>query len=69
MDLRAPSSNVPETAGMDVAASRNIRKDWADNDERKELFPRPLLGLVVLANKRAFRHTQEAPAIRAALGV
>ena len=43
-------------------------REWADNDERKELLPCPLLELVILANKRAQRRPQEAPAIRAALG-
>ena len=41
-------------------------KEWADNDEP---LPRPLLEPVILANNRALRHPQEAPAIRAALGV
>ena len=44
-------------------------RERADNDERKELLPSPLLKLVVLANKRAHRRPQEAPAIKAALGV
>ena len=40
-----------------------------DSDERKELLTCPLLEPVVLANKRAHRRPQEAPAIKAALGV
>ena len=44
-------------------------RKWTDNDERKELLLSPLLGPVVLANKRAQRRPQEAPAIKAALGV
>ena len=34
-------------------------REWADNDERKELLPCPLLEPVVLANKRAQRRPQE----------
>ena len=44
-------------------------RQWADNDERKELLPCPLLEPVILANKRAHRRPQEVPAIKAALGV
>ena len=60
---------------MDVKAQARVDSDlalwneWADNDEWKELLPRPQLEPVVLANKRAFRHSQGAPAIRAAPGV
>ena len=36
-------------------------REWADNDERKELLPCLLLEPVVLANKRAHRRPQEAP--------
>ena len=45
-------------------------KEWVgDSDERKELLPSPLLEPVILANKRAQRRPQEAPAIKAVLGV
>ena len=44
-------------------------REWAgDSDERKELLPCPMLEPVILANKRAQRRPQEAPAIKAALG-
>ena len=36
-------------------------REWAEDDERKELFPCPLLEPVLLANKRAQRRPQEAP--------
>ena len=61
---------------MDVKAQAMVDselalwKEWAgDSDERKELLPCPLLEPVVLANKRAHRQPQEAPAIKAALDV
>ena len=45
-------------------------REWAGgSDERKELLPCPLLEPMILANKRAQRRPQEAPAIKAALGV
>ena len=46
-----------------------LRREWADNDERKEVLPCPLLEPVILANKRAQRRPQVAPAIKAAVGV
>ena len=52
-----------------VDSDLELWKEWADNDERKELLPRPLLTPVILANRPALPHPQEAPAIRAALGV
>ena len=88
--------HVPEAAGMEMAASHDLRhskrtrgeaarnmlhgpqgvggeqarwcKEWAYRRTEK-LLPRPLLEPVILANKRAFRYPQEAPAIRAALHV
>ena len=59
MDVKAPAR---------VDSDLALWKGWAANDERTELLPRPLLEPLILANKRAVLH-QEAPAIRAALGV
>ena len=67
--------DLRETCFMDVKAQATVDsdlalwKEWADNDERKEQLPRPLLEPVIMANKRPLRHPHEAPAIRAALGV
>ena len=71
----AKAGLVRETCTMDVKAQARVDsdlalwKEWADNDELKELLPRPLLEPVILANKRALRRLQEAPAIRAAPSV
>ena len=68
MDLR-------QTCPIDVKAQARVDselvlwREWADNDERTELLPCPLLEPVVLANKRADRRPQKAPAIKAAFGV
>ena len=54
MDLR-------QTCPIDVKAQARVDselvlwREWADNDERTELLPCPLLEPVVLANKRADR--------------
>ena len=57
-------------AQLTVDSELALRREWAgNNDERKELLPCPLLEPVILANKRAQRRPQEAPAIKAALGV
>ena len=67
--------------GLTANVSRDVRaqarvdselalwREWADNDDRRELLPCPLLEPVILANKRAQRRPHEAPAIKAALGV
>ena len=57
MDLR-------ETCSVDVKAQARVDSDlalgkWADNDERKELLPRPLLEPVV-ANKKRPRSERDA---------
>ena len=59
--------NVKAQAMVDSELA--LWREWADNDERKELLPCLLLELVILVNKRAQRRPQEAPAIKAALGV
>ena len=66
MDLR-------QTCHMDVKAQcvdseLALWREWADNDERRELLPCPLLEPVILANKRAQRRPQEAPAIKDGVG-
>ena len=76
--------HVLEAAGLDMASPHDLRhckwarsglardlpwRGWANTDERKELLSCPLLEPLILANKRAQRRPQEAPAIKAALGV
>ena len=58
--------NVKAQAMVDSELA--LWREWADDDERRELLPCPLQELVILA-KRAQRRPQEAPAIKAALGV
>ena len=66
LEVDGPSGFVAVVGSFKAKTSISVD---ADNDERKELLPCPLLEPVILANKRARRRTQAAPAIKAALGV